>query len=231
MLVRFRSAVARQRHAFSIRRADISFIAAPEGSQARLAERGYVKGLQVLDQETVAGLRERLPLLFRGEFDTGVYPDEMHWREGISRQDAPREVGEACGRAPGRRPGANHSVDMSMTATHANGFSCYGACCLPCRQIVNAWKADRTVAAVVLSEALGRLAASLAGWESARVAQDDVVWKPPGSGPVAYHQDSAYISKQFVPVSILGMTAGLFCATRSVCCNKCPSHIINSWRR
>lgn len=67
-------------------------------------------------------------------------------------------------------------------------------------QIVNAWKADRTVAAVVLSERLGKLAATLAGWESARVAQDDVVWKPPGSGPVTFHQDAAYISKQFVPV-------------------------------
>lgn len=77
----------------------------------------------------------------------------------------------------------------------------------PCQQIVNAWKADRTVAAVVLSEKLGRLAASLAGWDSARVAQDDVVWKPPGSGPVAYHQDSAYISRQFIPVSAFGVTA------------------------
>lgn len=59
------------------------------------------------------------------------------------------------------------------------------------------------MAAVVLNERLGSLAASLAGWQSARVAQDDVVWKPPGSGPVAYHQDSAYISRQFVPVSVI----------------------------
>lgn len=70
-------------------------------------------------------------------------------------------------------------------------------------QIVNAWKADRTVAGVVLSERLGKLAATLAGWDSARIAQDDVVWKPPGSGPVTFHQDSAYISKQFVPVRAL----------------------------
>lgn len=69
-------------------------------------------------------------------------------------------------------------------------------------KIVNAWKADRTVASAVLSEELGKLAARLAGWSSARVAQDDVVWKPPGSGPVAFHQDSAYISRQFIPVRI-----------------------------
>lgn len=98
MLLRFRSAAARRRHALSIRRADISFTA-PEGShQGSLSERGFVKGFHVLDTETVAGLQARLPLLFRGEFDTGVYPDEMHWREGISREDAPREVGGASGR-------------------------------------------------------------------------------------------------------------------------------------
>ncbi|CAM9568432.1 unnamed protein product, partial [Laminaria digitata] len=127
-----------------------------EGCRRKLAEVGFVSLNGVLDAATVAGLRLRLPLLFKAEFDTGVYPDEMHWREGISRGDAPREI-------------------------------------------VNAWKADRTVAAVVLSERLGKLAATLAGWESARVAQDDVVWKPPGSGPVTFHQDAAYISKQFVP--------------------------------
>eukprot|EP00752_Nemacystus_decipiens_P006417 g5780.t2 len=98
--------------------------------RVELSQRGYVKGLHVLDEATVAGLHARLPLLFRGEFDTGVYPDEMHWRDGISKDDAPREI-------------------------------------------VNAWKADRTVAAVVLSERLGKLAATLAGWDSARVAQDD----------------------------------------------------------
>lgn len=70
------------------------------------------------------------------------------------------------------------------------------------------------MAAVVLSEGLGRLAASLAGWDSARIAQDDVVWKPPGSGPVAFHQDSAYISLQFVPVSVIFLPSfhfGLYC--------------------
>jgi len=209
MFLHFRSVAARQRHALSFHLAGIS--SAPEGSQARLAERGYVKGLHVLDRETVVGLQKRLPLLFRGEFDTGVYPDEMHWREGISREDAPREVGEAGG-ASGRTAGLLFIVSQRCCGRELF-HSCYAdttnACCLPGQQIVNAWKADRTVAAVVLSEPLGRLAASLAGWDSARVAQDDVVWKPPGSGPVAYHQDSAYISRQFIPVSAFGVTVGL----------------------
>ena len=66
--------------------------AVSEGCRRKLAERGFVAGPSVLDAPTVAGLRLRLPLLFKAEFDTGVYPDEMHWREGISREDAPREV-------------------------------------------------------------------------------------------------------------------------------------------
>lgn len=86
----FRTAAGRQRRAFSV--CVGSSIATSAGCKVRLAERGYVKGQQVLDEATVAGVRARLPLLFRGEFDTGVYPDEMHWREGISRDDAPREV-------------------------------------------------------------------------------------------------------------------------------------------
>ncbi|KAL7533236.1 hypothetical protein ACHAWF_004410 [Thalassiosira exigua] len=112
----------------------------------------------------------RLPKLFRGAFDTGVYPDEWHWREGISRPDATREM---C----------------------------------------NAWKSDRTIASIILDEELGRLVARIAGWDSVRVAQDDVVWKPPcaaadASGgsrgarridTVGFHQDSAYISVQFDP--------------------------------
>lgn len=58
-----------------------------------LKERGYVAFLgPLLNRHVLDGVRARLPILFRGEFETGVYPDEMHWREGISKDDAPREV-------------------------------------------------------------------------------------------------------------------------------------------
>jgi len=85
----------------------------------------------------------------RGEFDTGIYPDEWHWREGMSRDDVTREI-------------------------------------------VNSWKCDRTIASVVLSERLGQLAAELAGWPGARVGQDDIWWKPPGTKAVSFHQDAPY---------------------------------------
>eukprot|EP00756_Hemistasia_phaeocysticola_P050937 Hpha_TRINITY_DN26116_c0_g1::TRINITY_DN26116_c0_g1_i1::g.155485::m.155485 len=102
------------------------------------------------------GLKESFEQLFKAKFETGNYPDEVHWRQGISKDSA-------------------------------------------CREICNAWKADRRVASIVLSEELGRLACDLTGWPGARIGQDDVVWKTPGSSGVAYHTDAAYISNQFVP--------------------------------
>jgi hypothetical protein len=50
------------------------------------------------------------------------------------------------------------------------------------------WKSDYTIASVVLSERLGRLAAELAGWMGTRVGQDDIWWKPPGTKAVSFHQ-------------------------------------------
>lgn len=61
------------------------------------------------------------------------------------------------------------------------------------RQICNGWRSDRAIAAVVLAETVGRVVAELAGWRGARLLQDNVLWKPPGAGPLALHQDNAYI--------------------------------------
>ena len=137
---------------------------------SQLSAKGYAPtNHRLLTKETCDKVRARLPRLFRGEFDTGNYPDEWHWREGISKDNAAREI---C----------------------------------------NAWKSDRTIiASVVLNEDLGRLVANVMGWDSVRIAQDDVVWKPPSAhhqnrpqktqriDTVGFHQDSAYISAQFEP--------------------------------
>eukprot|EP00980_Cylindrotheca_fusiformis_P026399 scaffold16066_cov109-Cylindrotheca_fusiformis.AAC.5 len=126
--------------------------------------------IPILSLDMCQTLRDVLPGLFRGNFETNVYPDEWHWREGISRPDAAREM---C----------------------------------------NSWKSSRTVASVVLNEALGEFISKIMGWESVRIAQDDIVWKPPQPLPmtnldyiphhridtVGFHQDSAYISTQFEP--------------------------------
>ncbi|KAL3942600.1 MAG: hypothetical protein SGBAC_003232 [Bacillariaceae sp.] len=126
--------------------------------------------IPILSDEMRQVLIATLPDLFAGKFETSVYPDEWHWRAGISRPDATREI---C----------------------------------------NAWKSSRTIASIVLNERLGEFIANIMGWDSVRIAQDDIVWKPPQPMPltqldyipqrridtVGFHQDSAYISTQFTP--------------------------------
>jgi ectoine hydroxylase-related dioxygenase (phytanoyl-CoA dioxygenase family) len=60
------------------------------------------------------------------------------------------------------------------------------------RQLCNAWKSDDVVAAQVLSERTGQLAAQLAGYSGVRILQDNVLWKPPGTKAIGFHQDSSY---------------------------------------
>ncbi|MDQ6817038.1 MAG: phytanoyl-CoA dioxygenase family protein [Actinomycetota bacterium] len=61
------------------------------------------------------------------------------------------------------------------------------------RQLCNVWKADRVLAAAVLSPRVGRFAACLAGLPGVRVAQDNAIWKPPAGRPLLCHQDAAYL--------------------------------------
>jgi ectoine hydroxylase-related dioxygenase (phytanoyl-CoA dioxygenase family) len=60
------------------------------------------------------------------------------------------------------------------------------------RQLCNAWKSDNVVAAQVLSERNGRLASRLAGYRGVRILQDNVLWKPPATKAIGFHQDSSY---------------------------------------
>lgn len=99
--------------------------------------------------EQVAAARARFEPLFRGEFPTGLQPDEWNWREGRDPED--------------------HT-----------------------RQICNGWKSDPVVAAIVLSERIGRCTAQLAGWPGARIGQDNVIWKPAGAKALGFHQDDGY---------------------------------------
>ncbi|MEM7239048.1 MAG: phytanoyl-CoA dioxygenase family protein [Pseudomonadota bacterium] len=64
------------------------------------------------------------------------------------------------------------------------------------RQICNGWKASPDIAALVLAPEIGRAVSVLNGWPGARIAQDNVLWKPPAGarpgGALGMHQDSAY---------------------------------------
>ena len=118
---------------------------------SQFREDGFLILENFLPSEFVGQLVSRLSPLFHGEFETGIYPDEWHWRPGMSLSDITREM---C----------------------------------------NAWKSDRTIASLVLSSEIGRLTATLAGWEGARIGQDSMWMKPPQAKPVAMHQDGTYIN-------------------------------------
>ena len=53
-------------------------------------------GFLILDRflsaEEVAAARSRFERLFRGEFETGLYPDEWNWRAGRDPSDLTRQI-------------------------------------------------------------------------------------------------------------------------------------------
>src|SRR5688500_16662375 len=67
------------------------------------------------------------------------------------------------------------------------------------RQLCNAWKSDTVIAAQVLSERIGRLAAQLMRYDGVRILQDNVLGKPPGAKAVGFHQDGSYADYRVPP--------------------------------
>ena len=70
------------------------------------------------------------------------------------------------------------------------------------RQICNGWRADTVVAAQVLSERTARLTAQLARYRGVRMLQDNVLWKPPGTKAIGFHQDGSY-ADYLVPAEMI----------------------------
>lgn len=88
----------------------------------RFRQDGFLIVERFLSEERIDALRESFPKLFAGKFDTGVYPDEWYWREGMSLPDVTRHMANAwkadltiaklalsadIGRAAGRLTGWN----------------------------------------------------------------------------------------------------------------------------
>ena len=126
---------------------------------ADFARDGFLIIENFIPPERAAAVAQRFDGLFKGQFETGLYPDEWNWQEG---RDPPDRT----------------------------------------RQICNGWKSDRTIANLVLSAEIGRLVETLAGWPGARLAQDNVIWKPPGAKPLGFHQDDSY-TKWIVPAHMV----------------------------
>jgi phytanoyl-CoA hydroxylase len=66
-----------------------------EDAIARFREQGFLIVERVLDVDRIAALHDRFPKLFARQFDTAVYPDEWHWREGMSLPDVTRHMANA----------------------------------------------------------------------------------------------------------------------------------------
>lgn len=136
-----------------------------EDQIARFREDGLLLVDRIIDDATVDALRSVYENLFRGEFETGVTPDEVNWQEGTG--------------------------DPTLT-----------------RQICNGWKASRAVASVVLREDFGRAIARMGGWPGTRIMVDNVLWKPPATRPLGFHQDSAYLA-WYTPSDLLSLWIAL----------------------
>jgi ectoine hydroxylase-related dioxygenase (phytanoyl-CoA dioxygenase family) len=67
----------------------------PPAAQARFREDGFLVIERLLPEPAIESLRGRFEKLFRGEFDTGIFPDEWYWREGMSLPDVTRHMGNA----------------------------------------------------------------------------------------------------------------------------------------
>ncbi|MBX2823268.1 MAG: phytanoyl-CoA dioxygenase family protein, partial [Gammaproteobacteria bacterium] len=61
------------------------------------------------------------------------------------------------------------------------------------RQICNGWKASRELARVVLDESIARAIGTFTGWSGVRVMIDNVIWKPPATRSLGFHQDNAFL--------------------------------------
>ena len=61
----------------------------------RFRRDGFLIIERFLSEDRIAALRDRFPNLFAGKFDTGVYPDEWYWREGMSLPDVTRHMANA----------------------------------------------------------------------------------------------------------------------------------------
>ncbi|MCG8493629.1 MAG: phytanoyl-CoA dioxygenase family protein [Sneathiellales bacterium] len=66
-----------------------------ENDKIKFEEAGFLVIENLLELEAVSELRGAFPRVFAGQFETGVYPDEWYWREGMSLPDVTRHMANA----------------------------------------------------------------------------------------------------------------------------------------
>jgi ectoine hydroxylase-related dioxygenase (phytanoyl-CoA dioxygenase family) len=75
---------------------DLPVLAGITGSDIeRFRRDGFLIVERFLTEDRIEALRASFPKLFAGKFDTGIYPDEWYWREGMSLPDVTRHMANA----------------------------------------------------------------------------------------------------------------------------------------
>ena len=163
------------------------------------ASDGFVKLPGVLTSDAVEALNRRLEHVLRGQYDRGVKPDKTPKliKLGMATQYDDEKKDEEEDAAPKqqrnrKRPGGNIGP-LGFTGSRQNA---------KVLQVINVHKCDQLFRELATNAHLGRIVAKLAGWKhGARLAQDQVWAKPPGSPPLTYHRDSPYF--MFTPSSVV----------------------------
>ena len=112
-------------------------------------QNGYIVINKFINNNLIQKIKNRFEPIFKGEFATGIEPDEWNWKEGRDPNDRTR-------------------------------------------QICNAWKCDNIIKEIVCHQTIGKICATLMDWNGARLIQDNLLWKMPGSKSLGFHQDAAY---------------------------------------
>ncbi|MEM9008255.1 MAG: phytanoyl-CoA dioxygenase family protein [Cyanobacteria bacterium P01_F01_bin.86] len=66
-------------------------------------------------------------------------------------------------------------------------------------QMTGVWKCDRTLRSAMMSPKIGHMAATLQGWNGAKLLADGIWKKPGGAKETTLHQDSMYINYHTPP--------------------------------
>jgi len=61
-------------------------------------------------------------------------------------------------------------------------------------QLLNLWQSNESVKKIMLDERIGKMAATLAGWEGTRIWHDQALVKKPWANPTSWHLDTPFWS-------------------------------------
>ena len=140
-------------------------------------EDGFVVFPRAISSDVVNTLQQRLEDVLRGKYDRGSPPDKTPALIVDSKKSGRRKLG------PLGYDGKTTKYSRVL-------------------QIINIHKCDNEFKRLATQEAIGEMVARLSGWEhGARLAQDQVWAKPPGSPPLVFHRDSPYF--MFTPNDVV----------------------------